>query len=1636
MIQPSNRSRTSKAAQQQSHSSSGKLRTSTDQQSQSSNQGAADRPRRQSAVRAEQLLQNLYSEYDRSDRQNKETVNDDDSYHSNSSHNGSGSGSNTDSDQTIEQRGPEEDTAARTSKGSNEFYWIDDSEETPAPRAASRHSSRGNKKTKSSDHSKQSKHSSRSSASHRSRGSPVTDNASPDQPRRQSSRAASLSSKKEKDYLHAQQALRAASCLQSVLLSSSGESESESEHNDTRRLSRQQQYSSDEDRPTSSYKNNTKSSNKKSPKTSYSFSMSQARSPAKKAVGLMYRNDERDEREEDYSDRTESDINDFIVNSDEERAEEEQREEELRLLREQKKAAKKRNHQEDRRNKQSKSSSHTGKNAADVIRRATEQYNKGVSDGINLNHPDESEEDEMQVSRHHNNHSSASKRDASNSMGGANSAGGRKRKVIHDSSDDENENDQPGEASAEEGEQGYMEIVAPKKPTNKNNYDANAQATTSSSATRNKITTFNATASTSNRKQNRPMKDFIASDSERSERSQGENNHDNNNNGSDNSDSDTGGSSGDSSSEQNSAESEVDASDLDGPMLYYKVNSMRDKREDKGDFANLANMRKRFSIPEAMQYYVELLAHTLIDPHYLQECHNPGNTRRPKHSTHQQRQDQRQLTLQKSNYLSATRQLENSICTNRESLIGSGAWNKEFYAELQSRPFYSSGPTLLCHDSRSGFGISDGDDQYEQMDWDKVKCAACNRSTQRPDLQVYLFGSTYDAGKVWNSTKWDQHLPTEMFLYKEEEVADEDYQHHPLSNSNNPSTTNSASKHNPLYSSSNHSSAQKARKNKQFQGYQTIMNSNIGTYGGKYTIDKKNNIASATNNTNTTHSNTNNNGTTSSIKKSTLRPDEDMVTTIHNRKRRIVLSDNEGDSGAENELGSEVKVVSGGSGHKRRRANSEEFEDGTTATMIDLTQDDNMDEQEQDRDMGNESSDLEVVPSADDIYTAQQAQHQLEEQELTRAWWKQKFPKELTREKESVFYLSAHCKSRTRLYHTLLHYKFRLLLNIREKIQDIANRMCGEQQPGSPGFPGSSTSSSGQKRTVAISSKYHQFDTSWEDWEPQERRYLLEAAVEELKQDTVFVDNEARRFQTLIKETERRFGGREEPPRDIWGDEDHHGSHPSFTAHRNNGAAGGSTSSSNRVSSHGKGGSGSSVRRPMSQQTKTMVGWLTKQKLSVQSYSFDVGKHEFIVPEGVTTLSVTLSGASGGNANNAVNGMLARGGQGGIISADISVVPGELLLVYVGGAGTENGEGGESTANGGSAGLPNGENGKQGSYANGNPAGGGGTQDTGGQPGYYCNGGDFGQGANCCNYYGAGGGGGYFGGGGAHAAAGGGGSSFAADGYKSSGVAFPAGNGTATLTWFPATALSIEFNDKGHHEFTVPIGVTTLSVLLSGASGGDSFSTDYQVHALGGRGGLIRADIQVEPGEVLRIFVGGAGVDMGEGGYNGGGGGGTQRAGGHPGTDCYGGYLGQGATCCNYYGAAGGGGYYGGGGAYAAAGGGGSSYAAEGYISSGVAFPAGDGRATLSWAPSAIKSVTFSNEGVYDFNVPDTVTTLFAVLSGASGGSSINTYTQMMVIGGFGGLISAEIQVLPTETLRIIVGGAGSENGIGGFNGG
>jgi hypothetical protein len=110
----------------------------------------------------------------------------------------------------------------------------------------------------------------------------------------------------------------------------------------------------------------------------------------------------------------------------------------------------------------------------------------------------------------------------------------------------------------------------------------------------------------------------------------------------------------------------------------------------------------------------------------------------------------------------------------------------------------------------AGRGGDDGEDdsQGDGGEEENVKCAACNRSTQPPDmqvsaahsdplgdphsiawhsqvvhcgycgfpdcfitdpcvvvhlslcnLQVFLFGSRYDARSVWNSTRWDQHMP-------------------------------------------------------------------------------------------------------------------------------------------------------------------------------------------------------------------------------------------------------------------------------------------------------------------------------------------------------------------------------------------------------------------------------------------------------------------------------------------------------------------------------------------------------------------------------------------------------------------------------------------------------------------------------------------------------------------------------------------------------------------------------------------------------------------------------------------------------------------------------------------------------------
>lgn len=83
--------------------------------------------------------------------------------------------------------------------------------------------------------------------------------------------------------------------------------------------------------------------------------------------------------------------------------------------------------------------------------------------------------------------------------------------------------------------------------------------------------------------------------------------------------------------------------------------------------------------------------------------------------------------------------------------------------------------------------------------------------------------------------------------------------------------------------------------------------------------------------------------------------------------------------------------------------------------------------------------------------------------------------------------------------------------------------------------------------------------------------------------------------------------------------------------------------------------------------------------------------------------------------------------------------------------------------------------------------------------------------------------------------------------------------------------------------FTVPAGITSIIVDARGGRGGNGWNTDGggSVKGLGGFGGRVVATLQVTPGEMLQIHVGGAGGNAtssnpGLGGYNGGGNGGEQ----------------------------------------------------------------------------------------------------------------------------------------------------------------
>lgn len=220
---------------------------------------------------------------------------------------------------------------------------------------------------------------------------------------------------------------------------------------------------------------------------------------------------------------------------------------------------------------------------------------------------------------------------------------------------------------------------------------------------------------------------------------------------------------------------------------------------------------------------------------------------------------------------------------------------------------------------------------------------------------------------------------------------------------------------------------------------------------------------------------------------------------------------------------------------------------------------------------------------------------------------------------------------------------------------------------------------------------------------------------------------------------------------------------------------------------------------------------------TVLNFNFTAAQQSWIVPSGVTRISVELLGAQGGGTN---------AGRGGRVTAQLTVTPGSTLILVVGGQPTNanavyggggvggsngatttrngfaggglagiylssisqanalaiaGGGGGNSGLNsyiGGAAGAPNGSNGAQGNFNGYQEGGRGATQSAGGARGISIDGqtaqstvgtalnGGSGGSINVSTWGGGGGGGaGYFGGGGgagggASQGAGGGGSSF------------------------------------------------------------------------------------------------------------------------------------------------------------------------------------------------------------------------------------------------------------------------------------
>jgi titin len=98
-----------------------------------------------------------------------------------------------------------------------------------------------------------------------------------------------------------------------------------------------------------------------------------------------------------------------------------------------------------------------------------------------------------------------------------------------------------------------------------------------------------------------------------------------------------------------------------------------------------------------------------------------------------------------------------------------------------------------------------------------------------------------------------------------------------------------------------------------------------------------------------------------------------------------------------------------------------------------------------------------------------------------------------------------------------------------------------------------------------------------------------------------------------------------------------------------------------------------------------LVGLASASTTLSQTFNYTGSTQTFTVPDGVTSLTVTLTGGQGGRGGGDSQGSPTPGGYRGVVTGTIDVTPGQVLTVAVGGGGG-TGTSSQGSAPGGSAG--------------------------------------------------------------------------------------------------------------------------------------------------------------------------------------------------------------------------------------------------------------------------------------------------------------------------------------------------------------